>query len=253
MKRLSPFVIIIAVLGIASAFAFYLSRSAENRTADAEPAPGSAPVSAPAPDAGGPRPGAQPPHERGPENATVTLEEFGDFECPACAKFYPIWKSLEPKYGKRVRVTFRHFPLALQHKRALSAAYAAEAAGMQGKFWEMHDKLFENRETWAKASDMEAEFLTYASDLKLDVARFKQDKNSDEVRHRVNQDFQRGRSLKIKATPTLILNGKEVPYRELKTVQEFQKILDEALKEKGVTVTETSVTRSTGNREGGQQ
>ena len=215
------------VLAIALAFAFYLSRSAENRTAASSLAP-SAPPSAPEP--GGPKPGAQPAHERGPEKAVVTLEEFGDFECPACAKFYPIWKSLESKYGQRVRVTFRHFPLALQHKRALTAAYVAEAAGLQGKFWEMHDKLFENRETWAKATDMESVFLSYAKDLKLDVERFKQDRASDEVRHRVNQDFQRGRSLKIKATPTLFLNGVEIPYSDLKAVENFEKILDDAIK-----------------------
>jgi protein-disulfide isomerase len=225
MKRLSPFVIIVSVLVVALGFAFYLSRSVENATT----ATASMQSSVPEP-ASGPRPGAQPPHERGPENATVTLEEFGDFECSACARFYPIWKSLEPKYGKQVRVTFRHFPLAKQHKRALSAAYTAEAAGLQGKFWEMHDKLFENRETWAKATDLESVFLTYAKDLNLDVDRFKQDKSGDAVRHRVNQDFQRGRSLKIKATPTLFLNGVEIPYSDLKTIEDFEKILNDVVK-----------------------
>ena len=224
MKRLLPLLIIVAVLGIALVFGLYLSRSDENAAVASQPGPPSSVDT-------GPRPGAQPPHEKGPENAVVTLEEFGDFECSACAKFHPIWKSLEPKYGQRVRVTFRHFPLPLQHKRALAAAYAAEAAGLQGKFWEMHDKLFEDRETWAKASDLESTLLTYAKDLGLDVDRFKEDKRGDAVRHRVNQDFQRGRSLKVKATPTLYLNGVEIPYSDLKTIQNFEKMLDQALKE----------------------
>jgi protein-disulfide isomerase len=225
MKRFLPFVIIIFGLGAAVALAMYFSHSSESGTvASAPPQPSASAES-------GPRPGAQPPHEKGPENAVVTLEEFGDFECSACARFHPIWKSLEPKYGQRVRITFRHFPLALQHKRALAAAYAAEAAGLQGKFWAMHDKLFENRETWVKATDLESVLSTYAKELGLDLDRFNEDKSGDAVRHRVNQDFQRGRSLKVKATPTLYLNGVEIPYNDLKTIENFEQLLDQALKE----------------------
>ncbi|HKR13997.1 MAG TPA: thioredoxin domain-containing protein [Pyrinomonadaceae bacterium] len=225
MRRFLPFAIIILVLGVAVTFALYLSRSVETETA------ASSPPSAPSRDDEiGPQPGAQPPHEKGPQGAVVTLEEFGDFECPACARFHPIWKSLEPKYGQRIRVTFRHFPIPLKHKRALVAAYAAEAAGLQGKFWEMHDKLFENREAWAKANDPESVFLTYAQELGLDLARFKEDNAGDSVRLRVNLDFQRGRSLKIKGTPTLYLNGVEIPYSDLKTIENFEKLLDEAIK-----------------------
>lgn len=227
MRRFLPFAIIILVLSVAAAFAFYLSRSVENETA-------AAPSTSSQDDETGPQPGAQPPHEKGPQSAVVMLEEFGDFECPACARFHPIWKSLEPKYGQRIRVTFRHFPMPRQHKRALVAAYAAEAAGLQGKFWEMHDKLFENREAWAKSGDPESVFLTYAQELGLDLDRFKEDNAGDSVRLRVNLDFQRGRSLKIKGTPTLYLNGVEIPYSDLKTIENFEKLLDEAIKENSV-------------------
>jgi protein-disulfide isomerase len=219
MKRLIPIVIILVVLASALAFTLWPRRSSETSVTAATASVPSTPG-----------PGADPPHVRGPETASVVLEEFGDFECPACAKFQPVWKSLEPEYGKKIRVIFRHFPLPL-HKRALMGAYAAEAAGLQGKFWEMHDKLFENREQWSKSTEAEALTLieSFAKDLGMDVEKFKLDRQSDPVRNRVKLDFQRGKSLKIKATPTLYLNGTEVPYSQLKTVAEFRKILDEAV------------------------
>jgi protein-disulfide isomerase len=222
MKRLIPLVIIVVVLASALTFGVWSIRSHGNNAA--------AVPSEPQVVESKPGAGAEPPHVKGPEDATVVLEEFGDFECPACAKFEPVWQSLESDYGKKIRFIFRHFPLPL-HKRALLAAYASEAAGVQGKFWEMHDKLFEHREQWSKSTEPEALSLTesFAKDLGLDVERFKQDRQSDPVRNRVKLDFQRGKSLKIKATPTLYLNGVEVPYSQIKTVAEFRKILDDSL------------------------
>ena len=100
-----------------------------------------------------PSAGAEPPHVRGVESAPVTLEEFGDFECPPCGGLYPILKDIEREYGDRLRVVFRQYPLSQIHKHAYDAARAAEAAGVQGKFWEMHDLLYEKQSEWTVAPD----------------------------------------------------------------------------------------------------
>src|SRR6266496_3221598 len=95
-------------------------------------------------------PGAEPPHIRGNPNASVTLEEFGDFQCVSCGGYYPELKKIETEFGDRLRVVFRELPLVPTHQHALFAAQAAESAGLQGRFWEMHDKLHENQATWSE-------------------------------------------------------------------------------------------------------
>lgn len=175
-----------------------------------------------------PTKGADPPHSKGASAATLTLEEFADFECPACSHFYPLLKSIEGEYGKRVRVIFRQFPLP-QHKYAVKASRAAEAAGLQGKFWEMHDLLYENRTTWSEATDVRPIFEDYARRLGLNIEKFNRDQYGSEVGGRLTQDFQRGRSLRINATPTVYLNGNEMPYSQIKSVDSLRAALDEAL------------------------
>src|SRR5262249_53180845 len=158
MKRSLPVAIIMLVFSAALASGLYLknrSRAqvdsiAANRWRSPSRSPASAPVG-----------GAKPAYVRGPDTAPVTLEEVADCECPACGQFYPILKSIESEYAGQVRVIFREFPLA-QHVHARTAAQAAEAAGIQGKFWEMHDMLYENRGTWTQASDTQPIFQDYA-------------------------------------------------------------------------------------------
>ena len=117
------------------------------------------------------KPGADPPHVRGPAKAPVALEEFGDFECVPCSLFFPILKKAKADYGEALSVTFREYPLE-QHTRAPNAARAAEAAGLQGHFWEMHDSLYENRLVWLKAADTRASLTSLAEQVGLDIERF---------------------------------------------------------------------------------
>src|ERR1041385_6443201 len=129
------------------------------------------------------KPGAQPPHLRGDPKAPVTLEEFGDFECVPCFILWPALKNLEKDYGEKLAVIFRNNPMP-QHSKALDGARAAEAAGLQGKFWEMHDLLYLQRSEWTRATDLRTQFAELARHLNLDVDRFNKDFMGDEVAKR---------------------------------------------------------------------
>jgi len=157
------------------------------------------------------KPGAEPPHIRGPANAPVTLEEFGDFECLPCFVLWPAMKNIEKDYAKNVSVTFRQHPLA-QHRHALEAARAAEAAGLQGRFWEMHDLLYLRRSKWIQADDVRAFFQTCATELGLDLERFTKDLGGEEVARRIAADEDRGASLGIDRTPAVFINGKRIEF-----------------------------------------
>ncbi len=213
MKRFLPLLIIVAVLGIALGAGWYLTRSKLESTATV-PTIRSTPSASPAAASVG-QPGAQPPHSIGPADAPVTLEEFGDFECPPCGLLHPVLKTMEHEFGPRLRVIFREFPLVPTHPHALSAARAAEAAGLQGKFWEMHDLLYENQKTWHDAFDVRPIFEGYASRIGLDLERFKRDVGSDVVEQRIFLDGKRAHSLGVKGTPTVFINGREVPFESL--------------------------------------
>jgi protein-disulfide isomerase len=155
------------------------------------------------------KPGAEPPHVRGLATAPVALEEFGDFECMPCFLLWPALRNLEHDYGDRVAVTFRHHPIA-EHRHAPDAARASEAAGLQGRFWEMHDVLYLSRSKWVRADDPRAVFSIFAERLGLDVDRFKKDIDSAEVAKRIKADQDRGESLGIDRTPAVFVNGKRV-------------------------------------------
>jgi protein-disulfide isomerase len=154
-------------------------------------------------------PGADPPHVRGVATAAVTIEEFGDFECMPCLLLWPALRNLEQEYGGRLSVIFRQHPLP-QHQHALRAARAAEAAGLQGRFWEMHDLLFLKRSAWVRLDDPGAPFQNFAAVLGLDLDRFGKDLESSEVTRRIKADEERGESLGIDRTPIVFVNGKRV-------------------------------------------
>jgi protein-disulfide isomerase len=141
---------------------------------------------------------------RGPEGAAVTLVVFSDFECPFCAKMAQTLKELEGELGGRVRIAHKNMPLPF-HPHAEPAARAALAAGQQGRFWEMHDRLFAHPR---ELSD--AELLQHAAALGLDVARFRADLGSPSIRERVERDRQQAAALGVTGTPTLFINGKLV-------------------------------------------
>ncbi|HEX8399048.1 MAG TPA: thioredoxin domain-containing protein [Pyrinomonadaceae bacterium] len=153
--------------------------------------------------------GAEPAHAKGAENAVVTIEEFADFECPPCARLYSEIRKMKEEYGDRVRFVFRHYPLD-SHQHAAEAAKAAEAAAMQGKFWEMHNILFERQDEWSSAENTSQLFADYARSLALDTERFRRDVNSEQVNNRVTADRKRGESVEIEGTPSLFINGTEV-------------------------------------------
>ena len=225
MKRILPFIIILAVLGVALGSAWYLTRSVPSSTTAVgrqQPAPSSTSGSqspAPAPVANRGVPGAEPAHVLGPATAPAHIEEFGDFECPPCAMFHPILEEMHKEFGDRLRITFREFPLVPTHQHALAAASAAEAAGMQGKFWEMHDLLYERQKDWKKEFNVRPIFEGYAKEIGIDVTRYQRDVASDGVANRITRDGVRGRSLGVQGTPTVFLNGREVPFESLQPEQ----------------------------------
>lgn len=154
-------------------------------------------------------------HIRGPANAAVTLVEYSDFQCPACAAFISvIAKALdESELKNNVRFVYRYFPLS-SHANARLASQAAEAAGLQGKFWEMHDVLFEKQTVWAALSGKAAQqvFTSYAEQLGLDKSRFLTDLGSVIVKDRVNTDLNSGVASGVSGTPSFFVNGTRMPH-----------------------------------------
>jgi len=150
---------------------------------------------------------------RGNPNAAVTLVAYSDFQCPYCARATPSIDALQEKYGDKLRVVFKHFPLVELHPSAKPAAVAAVAAQEQGRFWEFHDTLFKNQAALAQQN-----WEALAKEAGLDVARFRSDleQNAAPYEQRVDADLQQGRSVDVRATPTLYINGKKVAdYRNL--------------------------------------
>ncbi len=160
------------------------------------------------------QPGAEPQHVRGDSNAPVVLEEFGDFECMPCSVVWPVLEKLEHEFPQQLVVVFREHPLRM-HRYALDAARAAEAAGLQGKFWEMHDTLYRNRATWVPAAYIRPYLNDYATELGLDLERFKADMDGEKVSRRIAADQERGDSLGVDRTPILYVNGVKIPVTEI--------------------------------------
>lgn len=141
-------------------------------------------------------------HVKGNKNAQVTLIEYGDFECPYCREAYPIVETIQELKKSDLRVIFRNFPLSEIHPNAKHAAYAAEAAAKQGKFWEMHHLLFKNQEALE-----DQDLLNYAKELNLNIQQFKKDKDSEEIAKKVENDFMSGVKNGVNGTPTFFING----------------------------------------------
>jgi protein-disulfide isomerase len=141
-------------------------------------------------------------HVRGPRAAPVTLVEYGDYECPYCGQAYNVVKELEIRAGNLMRFVFRNFPLTTIHPHAERAAEAAEAAGAQGKFWEMHDLLFENQQALE-----DEDLLEYAALVGLDIPRFVREMREGRYLNRIREDFLSGARSGVNGTPTLFING----------------------------------------------
>jgi len=146
-------------------------------------------------------------HEKGNLESEIRLVEYSDLQCPACKNTAPILDSLVADLGDQFALEYRHFPLRSIHPNAQLAAQAAEAAGIQGKFWEMHDVLFEKQSEWSQSFNPERYFRTYAVELGLNEDRFRFDLESNEVKDRVNADYNQGLELGVQGTPAFVLNG----------------------------------------------
>jgi protein-disulfide isomerase len=141
-------------------------------------------------------------HVQGPATARVTLVEYGDFECPECGRAHPVIKAIQKAFGPNLRFVFRHFPLLASHPHAAAAAEAAEAADAQGKFWEMHDRLFEHQEA---LDDMG--LRRHARKVGLDLERFERDLRTRAHEARVREDAAEGARSGVKGTPSFFING----------------------------------------------
>jgi protein-disulfide isomerase len=143
-------------------------------------------------------------HIQGENTAPLELVEYGDYQCPHCGRAYPIIKNLQQSFGVDLKFVFRNFPLSESHPDAFNAALAAEAAGLQQKFWEMHDVIFENQ----RKLDPESLFL-YAKTIGLDLERFKSDIQENALTIKIDQDFESGVRSGVNGTPSFFINGKK--------------------------------------------
>jgi protein-disulfide isomerase len=167
-------------------------------------------------------------HITGKTDSKVALVEYGDFQCPACKSFFPIVNELKATYGDRVAFQFSHFPLTQIHPNAFIGSRAAEAAGKQGKFFEMHDLLYENQDSWSQSPNPNQILEGYASQLGLKVDQFKSDMASAGVADIINADQKAGQQLGANSTPTFVLNNKKIE-KNPTSMEEFKKLLDEEL------------------------
>jgi protein-disulfide isomerase len=141
-------------------------------------------------------------HIQGPADAAVTLVQYGDYECPYCGEAYPIIKEVQARMADRLRFVFRNFPISTSHPHAERAAEAAEAAAVQGKFWQMHDVLYENQRRLR-----DEDLRTYAERLELDIERYDQEMAEQVHAARIHEDFMSGVRSGVNGTPTFYING----------------------------------------------
>lgn len=176
----------------------------------------------------------------GKEDSPVTITEFVDFQCEACYAYYPGVKEVKEKYKDQVRFQIRNFPITSGHQFAMQAARTAEAAARQGKFFEMHDKIFEGQKQWEQTQDPTSFFDGYAKAIGLDMTKFKADFASSDVNAVINKDLADVKALGGSGTPTFAINGKKVE-NPGPTAEALSKMIEDALKEAGITPKPSSV------------
>ena len=213
MKRYLPFALILAVILIGTAVFFWISQPEQVQ---------------PIPMASVPAGGSSTASSTNPRGS-VLLEEFGDYQCPPCGSLHPLIKTLKSEYGDRLKLAFYQFPLIAVHKNALTAAHAAIAAKQQGKFWEMHNMLYENQAAWSELPDLRPVVTNFAIQLGLDVNRFVKDLDSPDIAAMVEADMQRGANFRVTSTPTLFINGQPVPNEKI-SLDYFRTEINERLK-----------------------
>lgn len=168
----------------------------------------------------------------GNASSSVLLIEYSDFECPACRTYYPILKQLMVEFGGKIAFVYRNFPLIEIHANADFAARAAQAAAKQGKFWEMHDLLFEKQAEWESVTNVEPLFESYASLAGISVEQFKADYNSRDIINLVRAERANAIKLKLQGTPSFFINGKQI--QNPTSVEAFRTIINDAINGKAL-------------------
>lgn len=171
-------------------------------------------------------------HVYGNVESKVTLIEYGDFQCTACASQFPVTNAIMKEYKDKIKLIFRNFPLTAIHPNAKISAAAAEAAGLQGKFWEMHDLLYKNQTSW---DDLTGEsrvdaMVKFAEELKIDTSKFKEDMGSSAILAKISYDQAIGTKVNLQGTPTFYLNGKLMSGDDWSDIDKFKAALDAELK-----------------------
>lgn len=201
-SKMKPLLLIVSAIVVAGGIALYLSRQGTAEGADKSTQPHAAASQTAVPSGGG--------HIRGAADAPVTLLEYGDYQCPTCGLYHPITQELLARFNGKLKLEFHHFPLVTMHPNAMNAALAAEAASDQGKFWEMHDLLFQNQNAWSRSPSAQTIFLQYAIQIGLDTNKFMQSVKAPETQARVLADVTLGNAI-VQGTPTFVINGNVVP------------------------------------------
>jgi protein-disulfide isomerase len=181
-------------------------------------------------------------HVFGQKDSKVVFTEYGDFQCPGCGGMHPTIKALTEKYEGQITFVFRNFPLTQIHPNALVAAAAAESAGLQGKYWEMHNKLFESQDAWKGVTVKQRidVFAGYAKELGLDEAKFRTDITSANVGKKVNFDMALGKKINVNSTPTFLLNGKVVAQDVWGDPAKLEAAITDALKQNDIALPQTT-------------
>ena len=216
-KSNTPILIIGVVLVVALLAGWYLLSSPKTASNTNTAKANTANTAKPTIPANAPQ-GANPPNQSGSPTALVTLEEFADFQCPQCGAVHPIMNEIKSTYGSRIRFIFRNYPLAIPaHDKSYNAAVAAEAAGMQSpnKFWEMQNLLFTNQKAWTADPNYRTTWKDYAQKIGLDVAKWENDMLGIGAKGRVDDDMRRAKGMGINSTPTLYINGVDVPFQQM--------------------------------------
>ena len=213
-KPMKPLIVIVLAVLVAAGAAVFLSRSTD-QAADNGSIASHVEIKG-----GG--------HLRGPEKAQLTLVEFGDYQCPSCGAYHPFVKEVMSRYPEKVRLEFHHYPLISIHPNSMGAAMAAEAAGEQGHYWEMHDALFEHQQEWAGSANAEPLFVNLAGHLGLDTNKFMQSLHSPVLQDRILKDVARAQDLHIQAVPTFFINGEQAHIKL--SMEDFVQVIEDHLR-----------------------
>src|SRR5262245_7343943 len=213
-KAMKPVIVIILAVAVAAGAAVFLSRQPD-KPAETTAAPLKLDFKG-----GG--------HFRGPETAELTLVELGDYQCPSCGAYHPFVKEILNRYPKQVRLEFRHFPLITVHPNSLAASKAAEAAGEQGHYWEMHDALFEHQNDWATKPDPKPVFAAIANRIGINGKILVQTMDSPRLQERILKDVEQGDKGGVQAVPTFFIKGQQVPIKL--SMEDFVQVIESHLK-----------------------